>query len=335
MANIELSEERINEMFENGEALTWARKVVGKQELSEEEKEFSEKVDATVQRFWKFNGDAEKTAIAELVGRIVEPEVFTVPMEILTSIFNDLGQYGEFDLVKIRKSPKNTLIARHNANRTGNVQKSYLDPTVGNTYEDSLQIETEIPMSNLRRDGALGVAEMALYAIEEFNRTRFNLILNFVDSLITNGGDNYSSGAITANAVKDITGYIDDNCFTGKPEIVALSNRLREACDAIDEKYYSNEMKNQFNALASFQEVRGCTLVPVKAGKKTGKGDTLLPKDRIFGFSGVLGDMYTKGEMRTLMNTDINSEIINLKFTGVEFGVCVTDTSKIYKFVIQ
>lgn len=289
MAKIELSNERLNDMFTNGEALTWARKMVAKQELSEEEIAFSEKVNATVERLWKYNGDAERTAIAQLVGRIVEPEVFDTPMEILDSIFNDLGRFGEFDIVKVRRSPKNTLVARQSANRSGNVTKSYLDVTVGNTFETNLQIETELKMSDLRRDGALGVAELSLMAIEEFNRGKLNSILNFVDSLITSGGENYSAGAVTPNAVKDITGYVDDNCFTGKPEVVALSNRLREMCDSMDEKYYSDGMKDKFNALATFQELRGCTLVPVKAGKKNGKGETLLPKDRIFGFAGQVG----------------------------------------------
>jgi hypothetical protein len=36
-----------------------------------------------------------------------------------------------------------------------------------------LQIETELKMSDLRRDGALGVATLAMFAIEEFNRTKF------------------------------------------------------------------------------------------------------------------------------------------------------------------
>ena len=66
------------------------------------------------------------------------------------------NSHGEFDKVEVRGSYKNTLVAHESAARTGNVDKSYIDFTVGNVVEKHLQIETEIPMSNLRRDGALG-----------------------------------------------------------------------------------------------------------------------------------------------------------------------------------
>ena len=44
--------------------------------------------------------------------------------------------------------------------------------------------------------------------------------------------------------------------------------------------------------------------------------------------------MYTKGELRVLSEEDINREVIHLKFTGVEFGVCITDLDKIAKLEI-
>lgn len=45
--------------------------------------------------------------------------------------------------------------------------------------------------------------------------------------------------------------------------------------------------------------------------------------------------MYNKGTLRTLTTVDNKSEVIELKFTGVEFGVCFTDLEKVAKIAIQ
>jgi len=293
MSKIELSEAMINEKFENGEAFTWAKNVFNKVELSEEEQAFSETVNEMVKQAWKFGKTEAKESIAELVGRIIEPEVFGEPNEILSQIFTT-GSYGEFDKIRIFKSPKNTLIARQSAPRTGNVDKSYIDTTVGNVFESHLQIETELKMSDLRRNGALGVATLSMFAIEEFNRSKFKAMLNYVDNLITAGGENYfaCTGALTKTAVDSFTGYLDDNCFDGKPEVVALSNKIRELCTVAGvQDFYSNAMKDTLNDAGSLPVYRNNLLVGIKAGMKNGLGEKLLPTDRLFGFAGIIGKM--------------------------------------------
>ena len=129
--NIELSQERIADMFSNGEALTWAKNVYGGLELSEEEKAFSESMNDVVKRAWKLGSTQAKEEIAEVVLKIIEPEIFAEPTDILGEMFNFNG-YGEFDKIEVRKSYKNTLVAYESAARTGNVDKSYIDFTVGN-----------------------------------------------------------------------------------------------------------------------------------------------------------------------------------------------------------
>ena len=317
--------------------LNWAKNVYGKVELSESEKAISTEVNGFVADAWKYGNTQARDSIAQLIGKIIEPEVFGEPNEILAQIFND-NSYGEFDMVKITKSPKNTLIARQSAPRTGNVDKSYIDVSVGTVFEEHLQIETELKMSDLRRDGALGVATLSIFAIEEFNRTKFKSVLSYVDSLITNGGDNYISctGALTKTAVDDFTGYLDDNCFSGSPEVVGLSNKIRELCTATGvSDFYSEKMKDELNSTAKLQVYRNSFLVPVKSGMKNGKGEVLLPTDRLFGFCGIVGEMYTKGEMRTLVTNDNQNETISLKFTGVEFGIFVDKPEKVAKIVIS
>ena len=54
MERMELSQERINDIFENGEALTWAKNVFSGVALSEEEKTFSSAMNDVVARACKY-----------------------------------------------------------------------------------------------------------------------------------------------------------------------------------------------------------------------------------------------------------------------------------------
>lgn len=290
MERIELSQERINDIFENGEALTWAKNVYSGVALSEEEKAFSAAMNDVVSRAWKYGSTQAKEEIAEVVLKIIEPEIFAAPNELLNEMFT-FNSHGEFDKAEVRGSYKNTLVAHETAARTGNADKSYIDFTVGNVVEKHLQIETEIPMSNLRRDGALGVATLAVFALQEFEAKRFALIMNYIDTLLT-GGDNVVeySGAITKSAVDEFTGYLCDNCFEGIPSAIGLSTTMRAVCKVTGmENWYSEAMKDKVNVSTILDIYNGTNLAQVKAGKKMGNGETLLPADLVIGFAGKIG----------------------------------------------
>ena len=341
--NIELSEQEIERKFKSGDAYQWARNVHAKSTgnkdivLSEEEMAFSEVVNGMVNDAWKYGKTEARESIAQIVVDIIEPIVFDVPNEVLSQFLTDKGSYGEFDMVRIRKSPKNTLVARQVANRTGNVDKSYLDIAEGNTMETVLQIETEIRMSDLRRDGATSVATLAMYAIEEFDKQKFRYILNYVDKLITGGTQVFGvSGTWTAGAAQKLVDYTYDNAVTGRqPLIVGLSNNVRDMCRAVGHEFYSQTMKDTLNNLSMLQMLSGCKLVPVLSGKRTGDDKTLIPADRVFGFSDIIGQMYTKGQMFTRTTEENNGEKISFKFSGVEFGICINDTQYISKITIS
>lgn len=290
MERIELSQERINDIFENGEALTWAKNVYSGVALSEEEKAFSAAMNDVVSRAWKYGSTQAKEEIAEVVLKIIEPEIFAAPNELLNEMFT-FNSHGEFDKAEVRGSYKNTLVAHETAARTGNADKSYIDFTVGNVVEKHLQIETEIPMSNLRRDGALGVATLAVFALQEFEAKRFALIMNYIDTLLA-GGDNVVeySGAITKSAVDEFTGYLCDNCFEGIPSAIGLSTTMRAVCKVTGmENWYSEAMKDKVNVSTILDIYNGTNLAQVKAGKKMGNGETLLPADLVIGFAGKIG----------------------------------------------
>lgn len=329
---IELSQERVKEIFTSGEALQWAKNVFNGVALSEEEKSFSSMIDDLVKDADKYGKTSAKEDIAQIVLQIIEPEVYAPPTELLGEMFR-AGSYDEFDKVKIRKSYKNTLIAYESAPRTGNVPKSYLDFEVGTVVEKHLQVETEIPMSNLRRDGALGVATLAIFALQEFEAKRYALVMNHIDTLLA-GGDNVFTytGAITKTAVDDFTGYLNDYCFEGIPSAVGLSTTMRALCKVTGmENWYSEAMKDKVNQATMLDIYNGTNLVSVKAGKKMGNGETLLPSDVVIGFAGQIGQLYNKGSMRTLVTNDNNPEVISIKFTGVEFGFSIEKPEKIAK----
>lgn len=341
--NIELSEVRVEEMFKSGEAYEWANKVYRNSafkagmELSEEEVAFSEAIDKMTKDAVKYGNTQAREAIAQIIVDIIEPKVFSTPNELLTRFLVDKGNYGEFDMVKVRKSPKNTLVARQSAMRTGNVDKSFLDVAQGNVSETYLQIETELPMSNLRRDGAVGVATLAIYALEAFDKARFNHVLNYCDALITSGDQVFdATGAITSTIAQDLLGYgLDNNVSGGTPLVVGLSNKVREVCKSLDVKHMSEQMKDNMNTAGTLQHVGGCDMLSVTKGKTLGDGVTkLLPENRVFVFADTIGEMYTKGELITRATEDNNSEKIHLKFSGLQFGVCVTDTKYIGKIAI-
>lgn len=342
--NIELSEARVNDMMKTGEAYEWANKVYRNSAfnagivLSEEEVAFSQEMDKMTKDAVKYGNTQAREMIAQVIVDIIEPKVFSTPNELLTRFLVDKGNHGEFDMVKVRKSPKNTLVARQSAMRTGNVDKSFLDIAQGNTSETYLQVETEIPMSNLRRDGAVGVATLAMYALEAFDKARFNHILNYCDALITSGDQVFNAtGTITANNANDLIGYgLDNNINGGTPLVVGLSNKIREMAKSLDEKFYSESMKDNLNTAGTLNHLAGVDMLSVTKGKTLGDGVTkLLPENRVFVFSDTIGEMYTKGELISRATEDNNSEKIHLKFSGLQFGICVTDTKYIGKITIS
>ena len=126
MDKILLSEKRINDIFENGEALTWAKNVYSGVALSEEEKAFSEAMNDVVAKAWKYGNTQAKEEIAEVVLKIIEPEIFQAPTELLNEMFT-FNSHGEFDKIEVKGSYKNTLVAHESAARTGNFLESWIN----------------------------------------------------------------------------------------------------------------------------------------------------------------------------------------------------------------
>lgn len=303
----------------------WAKNVFAKASLSEDEQVISEYVEGLVEKYDRLGSASAKEEIASIIIQVVEPEVFDVPNEMLEAIL-DLVSIGEFDKLKVYGTPKNTLVAYESAPRTGNVNKSYIDYAQGTVKETHLQIETKLPMANLRRDGAYGVALLASYALQEFNRAKFRTILQWVEDSLTGGAGVFQiAGAdVTSDEVRAFTKYLKDNNFSAnKPNILANSSTADDLAEATPDKWLSTDMKNEFNGTGKLGTVRGCDLTAIPAGMKDGKGDQLVVDNKAYGFSDKVGYMYNAGAMRTLQAEDINDESIHFKFTGIQFGIYI------------
>lgn len=324
---IELSEY----MAQQGTMRTWAEKVVAKIELSEEEKEISKAVNDFAKEV-AVSG-VGSVALSQFLIKVVEPEVYNEPSEILSMMFRE-SSVGEFDEIGILQSPKNTLIARESAARTGNVDRSYVDFTIGNRISKHLQIETEIRQSDLRRDGALTIAQLTLFAIDAFNNAKFNIVFNHIMSLIASGRENYFevTGALTKDAMDKFAGYLED--YGTAPLMIGLSTMLRGIKDMSGyDKFMSEKMKDKLYAASILEMYNGVNIASIKASQKLGNGSPIFPDKLLLGVGGQIGEMVTRGQMRVLQTPDNQNETIALKFTGFEFIFAITNLEKIAKLV--
>lgn len=321
MERIELSQAQVQNMMSNGNGLTWARKAVAKQELSEEEKAFGMKIGEEVEKAYKYGSPTAH--IAQIIVEMIEPEIFDVPLELLGQIFDE-GSLGEFDDVKYESKWINGLVARETAIRTGSVEKSYLGLMDATKEMTNLEIATEFPMSELRKPNGLGVAELTLNALEAFNNAKYRFMLNFVESKVI-PTDNKFTGAITAGALDDFFGCLyDNNDSTGYSQVVGLSNVIRSASKTTkDGNMFSENMKDILNNDAKLQVLDNAVLVPIKAGRKDGNGQTLIPDKKLYGFSGKVGKSVTRGDIRVYLDQNNSNETFSVHFKGVEFGVAV------------
>lgn len=317
--------------------INWAEKVVARSkdkkiELSTEEVEISNEVNKFAREI--ADSGVANIALSQFLTKVLENEVYNAPSEILDAIFSQ-GEMGEFDDIGLVGSPKNTLIARESAPRTGNVDKSYVDFTRGTKQSKHLQLETEVKMSDLRRDGALTIAQITVFAMDAFENAKFKFIFNTVDNLIASGGGNYFevAGKLTQEAMDNFAGYVED--YGNNGVIVGLTTTLRPIKSMVGyDSFMSEEMKNKLYSASILDQYNGINLGSIKVSQKMGDGSTLLPANKLYGLGGHIGFLNMKGALRVLQTVDNNREVIELKFTGFEFVYAITNPEKIAKLAI-
>ena len=334
--NIELS----NYVNEKGRMVEWAQNVVSAKKdkkivLTEEEILISEAVNKFALEI--ANSGVGNTELSAYLTRVVEEEVYNEPSELLDRMFNQ-GQIGEFDSYSSVGTWKNNLLAHESAIRGGSVDKSYVDFNRSTMISKQLQVETEIKYDDLRRDGALTIAQLTLYAIEAMQNKKFQAIYAHVNGLLL-AGDNVfdATGGLTVQLMDDFAGYVTDQSSTGDSLITGLSTDLRAIKNMPSfTEYMSNEMKAQLNMGSNILNYYGgVPLAEISAGKKLASGETLIPKKTIFGFADKIGQCDTRGQLRVYQTPNNAKEVIELKFTGYDFVFAIDHLEKIAKITIK
>lgn len=329
----------LSEVLEKeGRMLEWAQNVNAKEAnmlvvLSEEDKLVSEQVDKWAKEIGE--GKRSPRELSAYLQKVIQPEVYDAPMDLLNKFFMDNPSIGEFDDWTIDRAPKNTLQA-YQAAKNGNVSKSYIDFEKITPITKHLQIETELKMIDLRKGGFKTVARMTQFAIDELRNRMFFLIFDAIDAAITSGDQTATDTSVVSETSMDkLVKYIRGQRIKGTLETVSNSDRAFEVsklASAVD--FYSERMKDQLNLNGIIATYNGATINEIAASRTTGNGDKLINPDRLYGIAGQIGERALKGSLRVLSTEDNNNEVIELKFTGFEFTFAITEPEKVFKITI-
>lgn len=299
--------------------------------LEADDKDAIDVIDSFAREIGESGRSSENTLfISELIKKTVEPLVFQPDTSILSNMFN-MGSIGEFDEQKHTGLPKNTIKV-HDAVRGGNVPKSYVDPTLFTPTKVSLQAETELNYSDLRRNGWKSISKMTELTRDSFEQEMFYRLFSGIDSAldaVTGDQDIDTASALTATNADTHARYLRD-MSEGNPFMVGLSKYI-DTLSKISgyETYLSDELRNELNRVGRIAMFDGVRTSSIPTAKKTAKGNTLVPDKRIFGVAGVIGDADMRGELRLYETYDNDAEKVKLKFTGYEFDYVIYYLDKI------
>jgi hypothetical protein len=329
--NIELS----NHVKERGTMYEWAEKVVGKKELSPDQIIISESMNK-----WALeiaNSGTTNVALSDYLQRVVQEQIYDEPSQLLDTMFNQ-GSIGEFDDYNSIGTYKNNLLAHEVSERGGSVDKSYVDFSRYSMVHTNLQIETELRYDELRRNGAMTIAQLTLYAIESLQNKKFQSIFTNLNTLLVSGSNVFdATGGLTVQLMDDFAGYVTDHSFTGQQLITGLSTDLRDIKNMPGyTDFLSYTMKDALNMGSGVLSVyNSVPLASISAGKLLADGSTLIPAKTIYGFSDKIGQCDMRGSLRVLQTPDNAKEVIRLKFTGYEFIYAIDKLEKVSKIKVK
>lgn len=293
--------------------------------LQADDKEAVELIDNFAREIGNTGKTPENTYIlSELIKKTVEPMVFQPDQSILYDIF-DVGYIGEFDEKIYSGLPKNTIKV-YDSNRGGNVPASYVDPNLFKPVKISLQAETEINYSDLRRNGFKSIARLTEMARESFEAEMFYRLFVGIDAALdfVSGDQKLNAGSALTPAVAEASARYLRDMSDGDPFMVGLSKYIDSMSRMSGfEAYLSEEMKNELNRIGRLAMFDGVRLVSIPTARKTPSGHNLIPDKRIFGIAGKIGEADIRGEMRVYETYDNDAEKVRLKFTGFEFEYAI------------
>lgn len=321
-------------MEKNGQMYDWAEKVNRGVELSTEENEISEVVDAWAKEIGTKGKDSDNE-IAEFIIKTITDPVYSKPDALLEKMF-ETDSIGEFDDYSINKTPTNTLVA-YDAAKGGNVYKSYIDNSSLTPTWKHAQVETEISYSQLRRGGFKNVANMAVFAKEALDNKKIKDVFTQLDTAISGGTQVFAVTGNESNLTKAVLDklclYTLDQLADGDEGFMFGLNKYAQAVANMSgyTSFMSDEMKNKYNRYGLVKDYGGLLIGGFSGARKAADGELLVPDKRIFGVAGKIGSLCDRGDLRVYETLDNNRERVSLKFTGYEYGIKITNPEKVCK----
>lgn len=308
-----------------------AEKVEYKKNLTSEEKEIFEISDAWAREIGKTGNDNNKE-IAAFINKVVNEEVYNAPDELLDSMF-DRGSIGEFDDEEFVKDPKNTLEA-HEAAKGGTVDRSWIDFSAIKPITRNHQIETDLSYVDLRKNGFKSIATLTTFAKEALQNKLFYDVFTLVDNAIIGGEQVVTvTGAVPTQAAVDAFNlYLLDRDSSA---VAVCLSKYAQALGRMEgrSQYMSNDMKDEFNRYGLVNFIDGVRIASISGAKKTGKGQLMIPNQRIFGVAGKIGALDMKGEIHTYENMDDSNEKVIIRVKDFTFTVGITNIENCNKMV--
>lgn len=301
----------------------WAGKVAYGVELSSDEKQMSEVMDAWAKEIGE-KGDPNHE-LAAMITKTFSNEEVSAPSELLSRIFNE-SSIGEFDDYEELYAPENTIMA-HEAIIEGNVDRSFIEHTVGKAQWKSLAAETDISMQDLRRGGYRTVANLVSLIKDALELKKVKMTMDYLDSLIVGGKPNYiveSNAMPTAATMDELALYLHD-VGDGDVPVAFMLNKYRQAIAKLAqaERWPTDAVKTLYNSTGFIDQYAGIDLLSYSGQKKLADGSLILPDKTIYGIAGKIGSAITRGDARVLQEENINTERIHIKVTGFTFGWAV------------
>lgn len=324
-------------MGNEGRVIEWANKVKYNAELSGEDKDISSVIDVWAKEIGKTGNDKDHM-LAEMVTKTITKDTVAAPSQLIAALFDE-ESIGEFDDHRSEVIPENTMVP-YKAIVGGNVDASYIEAKVIKPSWTNLQVETYIPMQDLRRGGYKTVANYLTYINEALEAKKVHAILDIVDAAILSGGSNYIDGTASTDptdaGMKALSLYLHDISTGDKPVVFARNKYIQTISGLAGvTSYLSDRGKDMYTVDGFVQYYAGCQLLGFSGERKLADGTVAIPDKRVFGFAGKVGNAITRGDTRVLQDEDINSEKVHLKVTGYQFGCELTRPEMVAKIVLQ
>ena len=328
---IEISEK----MLQPNVLTEWASAVAYNNPLTDEQKEISEVIDEGVRKIGETGHDPNHE-IASLIKKAFSPETVSAPSELISRMFDE-SSIGEFDDTYIEVEPENTMQV-YEATIGGNVPASYIEHKFVRPTWTTLQAETYINMSDMRRGGYHTVAKHIEMINEAMENKKVASFINVIDNLVQPGMAGYiaeAAGLPSEASADELCLYLHDVVADGEVFMFML-NRYRQALSKLAQaqRWPTEGDKSMYNRDGFLTAYAGVPMIGYSGQRRLPDGSLIVPDKTVFGVAGKIGSAITRGEARVYEEEDINSEKIHVKVGGYTFGYAITDLSKIGKIVM-